>query len=169
MIPVSAYIALGSNLGDREQNIAAAIDALRNTPDLEFLRVSTLIENPAVGGPLDSPAFLNGVAEIRTTLDAQSILACLLQIEHQMGRIRRHRWEPRLIDLDIILYGDQIIRTETLTIPHPMMHERRFVLEPFAQIAANAVHPVFAKTIGEMLQALPASRSPNENGYNDPR
>src|SRR5437867_1284052 len=103
--PVTAFIALGANLGDRETNLRRAICELIDTPAIEVIRISTFLENPAVGGPTDSPAFLNAAAEVRTTLSPQQLLSRLLEIERQLGRIRRDKWEPRLIDLDLLLYG----------------------------------------------------------------
>src|SRR5689334_3330406 len=104
MQPVIAYIALGSNLGDRRANLDIAIARLRETPGVEVARVSSAIENPAVGGPEDSPAFLNAAAEVHSTLSAHALLRRLLEIEREMGRERRVKWEPRIIDLDLLLY-----------------------------------------------------------------
>src|SRR5436190_1028398 len=100
--PVVAYIALGSNLGDRKANISIAIERLRQAPGIEVTKVSSLLDNPAVGGPSDSPTFLNAAAEIRTTLSPRELLDHLLQIERDLGRQRREKWGPRLIDLDIV-------------------------------------------------------------------
>lgn len=151
--PVLAYVALGANLGDRESNLRAALSLLEEG-DISIARVSSFIENPAVGGPPDSPPFVNAVAEVRTTLSPQRLLDRLLEIERQLGRQRREKWGPRSIDLDLILYGDRIIQTPTLTIPHPRMHERRFVLQPLAELAPHLVHPVLKQQIAQMLNAL---------------
>src|SRR3954452_1611863 len=105
MLTQTAYIALGANLGDREANIAAAIEALGRMPGTRVVRISKLIENPAVGGPADSPAFLNGVAKVETSLSPHELLVRLLEIERSLGRERRTKWEPRTIDLDLILNG----------------------------------------------------------------
>jgi 2-amino-4-hydroxy-6-hydroxymethyldihydropteridine diphosphokinase len=152
--PITAYIALGANLGDREKNISRALGQLDHPPQTRVMRVSPLIENPAVGGPADAPPFLNGVAEIETILDARELLHHLHEIERALGRQRREKWEPRIIDLDLLLFGDQIISTDELTVPHPLMHTRRFVLEPLAQIAADVVHPTMKVTIADLLQKL---------------
>ena len=155
MTHITAYIALGSNLGDRSQNLRRALDRLGATPGIELIRVSAFLENPAVGGPEASPPFINAVAEVRTTLPAEHLLEILLSIEKHFGRVRRDKWEPRIIDLDVILYGRQIIESDTLTIPHPLMHQRRFVLQPLAEIAPGVVHPQWGLTIQTLLDQLP--------------
>ena len=149
-----AYIALGSNLGDRTANLTAAVNALRNTPHVKVIRESTLLENPAIGGPGDSPPFLNAVAEIHTALPPIQLLHGLFEIEKELGRVRRTKWEPRIIDLDLILYGNQVIQCDELTVPHPLMHQRRFVLEPLAQLCPDFIHPIFQTTISTLLNAL---------------
>lgn len=157
MPPTTAYIALGSNLGDRTANLESALTKLRHTPGIEVLRVSSPLENPAIGGPDDSPPFLNAAAELRTTLAAHPLLKRLLEIERALGRTRRQKWEPRIIDLDLLLYGDQILSSQELIVPHPLMHERRFVLEPLAEIAPNIVHPTLQMSIAGLLQSLGAT------------
>jgi len=148
---VIAYIALGANLGDRATQIQNAAILLRQSPGVESVRLSRLFEYPAVGGPTNSPDFLNAAAEVRTALSARALLDQLLDIERQMGRIRSEKWGPRTIDLDLLLYGDEIISSPELKVPHPLMAERRFVLEPLAQLAPAARHPVLGATIAELL------------------
>ncbi len=150
---VTAYIALGANLGDRRANIESALDHLRQTPGVSVVKVSSLIENPAVGGPADSPAFLNAAAQVETELSPRELLQRLLEIERALGRERREKWGPREIDLDLLLYGDQVIAEPHLQVPHPLMHERRFVIEPMVEIAPDVVHPVLRKTMRELLNA----------------
>ena len=149
-----AYIALGSNLGSREENICTALARLRKTPGIDLHRISDNLENPAVGGPLKSPSFLNAVAEIHTSLQPVDLLHRLIEIENGMGRARFQKWEPRIIDLDLILYGNQVIQCDELTVPHPLMHQRRFVLEPLAQLCPDFIHPIFQTTISTLLNVL---------------
>jgi 2-amino-4-hydroxy-6-hydroxymethyldihydropteridine diphosphokinase len=151
---VTAYLALGANLGDRKKNIRAALESLGNIEGTTVVCVSSFLENPAVGCAPDAPPFLNVAAKIQTTLGSHALLHRILQIEQQLGRIRREKWEPRPIDIDLLLYGDEIISSQELVIPHPLMHERRFVLQPLAEIAPDAVHPVLQMTVGGLLQNL---------------
>jgi 2-amino-4-hydroxy-6-hydroxymethyldihydropteridine diphosphokinase len=131
----AAYVGLGANLGDREQTIRAAVAEL---PDV--VAVSPLRETDPVG-VTDQPRFLNGVAALETELAPRELLDVLLAVERRLGRERRERWGPRTIDLDLLLYGDAVIDEDGLKIPHPRLHERRFVLEPLADLAPQLVVP----------------------------
>jgi 2-amino-4-hydroxy-6-hydroxymethyldihydropteridine diphosphokinase len=130
-----AYVGLGANLGDREGTIRAAVADLPGV-----VAVSTLRETDPVG-ITDQPRFLNGVAVLQTELAPRELLDVLLAVERRLGRERGRRWGPRTIDLDLLLYGDEVIDETGLTIPHPRLHERRFVLEPLADLAPELVVP----------------------------
>jgi 2-amino-4-hydroxy-6-hydroxymethyldihydropteridine diphosphokinase len=163
-----AFIAIGANLGDREATIGAALDALSRTPGTKVLRKSSLMENEAVGGPEGSPPFLNGAIAIATSLEPRDLLARLLEIERSLGRERHQKWSPRTIDLDLLLYDDLVLRTDELTIPHPVMHERDFVLVPLAEIAPDVLHPLLRVPIGTLAKRV--QRDPDIHcsscGYN---
>ncbi|MDX6543174.1 MAG: 2-amino-4-hydroxy-6-hydroxymethyldihydropteridine diphosphokinase [Gaiellaceae bacterium] len=137
-----AFVGLGSNLGDREATILGALARLQDEPGLSVVRVSALRETEPVGY-LEQPRFLNGVAELATELSARELLSRLLAIERDLGRTRGDgpALGPRTIDLDLLLYGDEVIAQAGLQVPHPRMHERRFVLEPLAEVAPGLVVP----------------------------
>ncbi len=149
-----AYIGLGANLGRREKTITAALNALETTREIEVVAVSGLYETDAVGGPPDQPKFLNAAAHLRTTLSPERLLNVCANIEEALGRRREVHWGPRTIDLDLLLYDREIRASAELTLPHPFLHERRFVLEPLAEIAPNAMHPLLEQTVREMLDAV---------------
>lgn len=150
---VKAFIALGSNLGDRRGNIEKAIEELRDSRMVEVVKVSKLYETDPVGGP-PQDKFLDGAAEIRTLLTPHELLVLLKLTEKKVGRMpSKIKWGPREIDLDILLYDDLTIDYPDLTIPHPQLHLRRFMMEPLSEIAPEVVHPVFKKTIKEILES----------------
>jgi 2-amino-4-hydroxy-6-hydroxymethyldihydropteridine diphosphokinase len=136
------YVGLGSNLGDREGTIRRALDVLAAEPGVRVVAVSTLIDTEPVG-PVEQPRFLNGVAELDTTLAARDVLAVLLGIESRFGRRREGvpPQGPRTLDLDLLLYGQEVIAEPGLAVPHPRLHERRFVLEPLAEVAPGLEVP----------------------------
>lgn len=152
---IQAAIGLGSNLGDREGHLRAAYDALQGLPRTQVLAISDTIQTEPVG-PVAQGPYLNAAALIRTELTARELLASLLEIERSRGRdrSREQRWGPRTLDLDLLLYGGRIIDEPGLTIPHPRLHERLFVLFPLAQIAKDARVPTRGRTVGELLAAL---------------
>ena len=131
----TAYIGLGSNLGDRDATIRAAIASLPGV-----VAVSKLRETEPVG-VVDQPRFLNGAARLETELSARQLLDALLAVERELGRERRERWGPRTIDLDLLLYGNETLDEPGLTVPHPHLHERRFALEPLAELNPELVIP----------------------------
>lgn len=156
--PTIAYIALGSNVGDRRVHLNAAISQLTARPGIEVLKVSSYHETDPVGGPAGQGKYLNAAAEIRTALSPAELLARLQEIEAGLGRVRDERFGPRTLDLDLLLYGLEIIHTADLTVPHPRMHERSFVLKPLAEIAPLAVHPGLQSTVMDLSRKLQAPR-----------
>lgn len=153
-MPHQAFIGLGSNMGRRKKNITAALGALESAREIEIVAVSPLYETAAEGGPGDQPAFINGVVEVRTSLAAERLLAVCQRIESLLGRTRDVHWGPRTIDLDLLAFDDEIASEPELTLPHPMMHERGFVMKPLADIAPDWVHPVLQRTAASILEGM---------------
>ncbi len=156
-----AYIALGSNVGDRRATLERAVEMLAARDDLRVEAVSAMIETQPVGGPRGQGHYLNAAAEIATDLAPGELLAALQAVESALGRDRagEQRWGPRTCDLDILLMGDVVIDSPELTVPHPRMHQRLFVLRPLAEIAPRAVHPVLARTVAELLAEAEGGRA----------
>jgi len=148
---IRVAIALGSNVGDRHATLTSAIDALR--PWVRNLRASSFYNTPYVGADVQPPV-LNGAAVGITSVSARALLERLLAIEHDFGRTRPYDGAPRTLDLDLILYGDAVIDEPGLVVPHPRFRERRFVLEPLVEIAADWVEPVTGLTIADLLNTL---------------
>lgn len=150
------YLSLGSNVGDRAANLNAAIERLRSLG--EVVAVSSLYETEPVEFTAQ-PWFLNCAVKLNTEKMPKQLLNAVLDIEKEMGRKRLKKKGPRTIDIDILLFGNSVIDTKGLTVPHPAMHERRFVLEPLAEIAPEVRHPVFKRTARELRDALPPGQA----------
>jgi 2-amino-4-hydroxy-6-hydroxymethyldihydropteridine diphosphokinase len=155
-MPKLAYLSLGSNVGDRVAHLRDAIARLESIG--RVVSVSSFYETEPVE-VTDQPWFLNCAVGLETALTAEQLMARLLQIEQERGRRRVQKKGPRTIDIDILLFDDLILDSPDVTIPHPAMQKRRFVLEPLAEIAAEARHPGIKKTIRELLEELPAGQS----------
>ncbi len=148
---IAAYVAIGSNLGDRDAHVATAWSELDALPGTVLRRRSRIYETAPVGPGPQEP-YLNAVAELDTTLSARALLDALLAIEARAGRVRRGRWGPRTLDLDLLLYGDEAIDEPDLSVPHPRMIERAFVLVPLAELIGDRV--VAGRTLAERAAAL---------------
>lgn len=148
----TVYIGIGSNLGDREGNCLRAVKLL--SEDGLIVRKQSSLYETEPWGLKDQPEFINMAIEAETGLEPLKLLELLKNIEKQMGRDESVRWGPRVIDLDILFYNDMVIDTPEFRIPHPLMHERDFVLKPLAEIAPEKEHPVVKKTVREMLSGL---------------
>ncbi len=152
-----AFVAFGSNLGDKEKFIDEAIEALSNLPQINIVAISDKIVTKPYGN-VEQDVFLNGVMKIETLLPADELLQILQKVEEHAGRERKIHWGPRTLDLDIIFYDDDIISEDDLIVPHPDMKNRDFVLKPLMQIAPYKLHPVYRKTISDMYAELMAKK-----------
>ena len=159
---MKAFVGLGSNLGERETLIRLALDDLARLPDTSIVRASSLYDSEPVGES-EQPAFLNAVVMLDTELSARRLLWNLLLIERRLGRVRTRRWGPRTIDLDLLLYGDQRIDEADLTVPHPELTARAFVLVPLVELDPMLVHPVSGETLLHHLSQL-GTRPPVKRG-----
>jgi 3-oxoacyl-[acyl-carrier protein] reductase len=151
---VTAYIALGSNVGDRRGYLERALEQLGRLPGIVVERVSSYHETAPVGGPPGQGKYLNAAAKLQTDLEPRSLLRALLDTENTLGRVRAERDGPRTIDLDLLLYDDRVCREADLIVPHPRLHERLFVLDPLAEVAPDAVHPLLGKSVRELQAVL---------------
>jgi 2-amino-4-hydroxy-6-hydroxymethyldihydropteridine diphosphokinase len=150
------YLSLGSNLGDRAANLQTAIEKLAALG--KAVAVSSFYETEPVELTAQ-PWFLNCAVKLDTEKMPRQLIAGILALEQGMGRQRKQKKGPRIIDIDILLFGSSVIEIPSLTVPHPKMHERRFVLEPLAEIAPDARHPVFRRTVRELRDALPPGQT----------
>lgn len=148
-----AFIGIGSNQGDRGENLRRAMERLGGLEDTKVLRASSIYRTEPVGRT-DQPEFLNMAAELETSLAPGELMKTLLEIEKGLGRTREERWGPRTVDLDILYYGNQVVKGPDLEIPHPRAHQRAFVLEPLSELAPELVDPISGKTVREMLAGL---------------
>ena len=149
----TAYIGVGSNLGDRFRYLCDAQELFCDGDQVRLLRESSIYETEPVGGPAQGE-FLNAVWKIQTSLTPEELLSRIRSVEKKLGRERREVNEPRTIDLDILFYGDQILKTGDLEIPHPRLHERYFVLKPLAEISPELRHPKFHLSAQKMLEKI---------------
>ena len=147
-----AYVGIGANLGPREETLRRAVDLLGRADGVEVVGVSELRETDPVG-VVDQPPFLNGAVSIDTPLSPRALLDRLLEIERSLGRVRGERWGPRVVDLDLLVYGNEMVDEPGLHVPHPHVHERRFALEPLAEINPELEIPVRG-TVSALLAAL---------------
>ena len=150
---ITAYIGLGSNLGDRKTSIERALKMLGDTDTVQVARVSDIVETPPLGGA-DQPNYLNAVAEVKTTLNAHDLYNRLAATETALGRVRDEKWSSRVIDLDLLMFGSEIIDTPDLTVPHPQMHLRSFVLSGLRQFDPKLSHPLLNEPISELAARL---------------
>lgn len=159
MSATRAYIALGSNQGDRRQNLERGLEEIGRLPGTRVCKVSSFHWTEPWGFR-DQPWFLNAAAEIETDLAPRELLRALLEVERDAGRVRSFPNAPRTLDLDILLVGDRVLADDALTVPHPRMEQRAFVLAPLAEIAPDAVHPLSGRTVRELLEGVAGTDAP---------
>lgn len=150
---LAVHVGLGTNLGDREANLARAAAAIAATAGVEIERCSHVFDSAPLGPP--QPRFLNAVVELHTTLAPVALLQRLKALERSLGRVPGERWGPRAIDLDILLWGELIVAEPSLQVPHLSLHQRAFVLAPLCELSPSARHPVLGQSVQELLATLP--------------
>lgn len=148
-----AYLSIGSNMGDKKENLNKAVEYLKENDYITVEKVSTFIETEPWGN-VEQDVFVNGALKIKTVLSPKELLTVLLSVEEKMHRVREIKWGPRIIDLDLIFYDDIVLEDDFVTVPHPRMEEREFVLRPLCEIAPNKVHPLLKKRVFRMLEEL---------------
>ncbi|MFA5515816.1 MAG: 2-amino-4-hydroxy-6-hydroxymethyldihydropteridine diphosphokinase [Desulfuromonadales bacterium] len=153
---VRVFLGLGANLGDRLGNLRGARHQLQQAPGVNLSAASALYETHPVGGPPGQNDYLNAVLAVRTTLSPRELLHLCQTIEANFARQRRETWGPRTLDIDLLLYGNEILQEKDLIVPHPQLHRRAFVLQPLTDLAPDLPHPILEQTPRELLAELPA-------------
>lgn len=149
----NVFLLLGSNLGERLQILQSACSMIEDR--VGFIQSASSVYETAPWGVLDQPVFLNQALSVSTALMPEEVLRIILEIEHELGRVRYERWGARVIDIDMLYYGDLVMDSARLTVPHPRLHERRFVLAPLHEIAPDFMHPLLSKTTKQLLDECP--------------
>ena len=147
------YVGLGANVGDREAHLRSAVVAVGARPELRVVGASKVYESAPVGYA-DQPDFLNAAVELETEVSPRDLLQTLLELERSLGRVRGQRWGPRIIDLDLLLYGHRIVQEQGLTVPHPHLHLRAFVLLPLCDLNPEGVHPLTRQSFRSLAEAV---------------
>jgi 2-amino-4-hydroxy-6-hydroxymethyldihydropteridine diphosphokinase len=150
---VIAFVGIGSNLGEPAAMCRAAVGEIAGFPGIRLLRCSSLYRTEPLG-PQDQPWFVNAVAEIRTVLAPRRLFESLKEIERRLGRTSGPKWGPRLIDLDLLFYGQEVVQEEDLKVPHPELHRRAFVLVPLCELASYQIHPAFGVSVRGLMDRL---------------
>lgn len=154
MSTTEALIGFGANVGDCRQTLDLAMSFLKNADGISDITVSSYLETQPVGGPAGQPVFLNGAARVSTELRATQLHEVLIEVEQKLGRVRHERWGPRRVDLDLLLFGDEVIQSASLQVPHPRMSFRRFVLEPASEVAGDFIDPLTSCSVSHYLECL---------------